>query len=48
VQDLFLDMCAEKLVFPAVRGGALPWLKRTVREIARRYVRDRTPPGIAG
>lgn len=45
LQDLFLGMCEEKLVFPAIRGAALPWLKRMVREIATKYVKEREPPG---
>lgn len=50
LQELFLAMCEGTLVFPAIRGAALPWMKRTVREIARQWVkkrRDEEGPGAA-
>jgi hypothetical protein len=45
IQDFFLAMCEGRLVFPAIRGAAIPWMTRIVREMARKYLRDREPPG---
>jgi hypothetical protein len=48
--ELFLTMCEGSMLFPAIRGAALPWMKRTVREIARKWVRMREEeagPGAA-
>jgi hypothetical protein len=50
LQELFLAMCEGSMVVPAIRGAALPWMKRTVREIARHWVkkrRDEEGPGAA-
>ena len=35
MQDFCLAMLEGKLVFPKIRGGAIPWMKRMVRVIAR-------------
>lgn len=50
LQTLFLTMCEGSMLFPAIRGAAIPWMKRTVREIARKWVRMREEeagPGAA-
>ncbi|HEY3821354.1 MAG TPA: hypothetical protein VGL81_29510 [Polyangiaceae bacterium] len=50
MQEMFLAMCEGTLVFPPIRGAALPWMKRTVREIAKDWVKKRLEegPGAAG
>jgi hypothetical protein len=50
LQTMFLTMCEGGMLFPAIRGAAIPWMKRTVREIARKWVRQREEeagPGAA-
>ncbi len=50
LQTMFLAMCEGSMLFPAIRGAAIPWMKRTVREIARKWVRMREEdagPGAA-
>jgi hypothetical protein len=34
VQELMLALPEARLTFPKIRGGAIPWLKRMVRQIA--------------
>ena len=47
VQDLMLGLVERRFAPPRVRGGALPWLKRTVRAIAAEvaFERGRGPDG---
>jgi DNA-directed RNA polymerase specialized sigma24 family protein len=47
VQDFFLGLCEGKLVFPAIRGAGIPWMRRTIRAIAERHRRARRPPDEA-
>ncbi len=50
LQTMFLAMCEGSMLFPSIRGAAIPWMKRTVREIARKWVRQREEeagPGAA-
>jgi hypothetical protein len=39
VQEFFLKMTEGALRFPPIRGGALPWMERTVRAMAEAHVR---------
>ncbi len=41
MQDFCLAMIEGKLTFPPIRGGALPWMKRMVRSVAREHLRRR-------
>jgi hypothetical protein len=41
LQTMFLAMCEGRMLFPSIRGAAIPWMQRTVREIARKWVRQR-------
>jgi DNA-directed RNA polymerase specialized sigma24 family protein len=43
LQDFFLALLEGKLTFPSIRGGALPWMKREVRSLAREHLRRRGP-----
>jgi hypothetical protein len=50
LQTMFLAMCEGRMLFPSIRGAAIPWMQRTVREIARKWVRQREEeagPGAA-
>ena len=44
LQRLFLDLCEKSLHFPRIRGGGLPWLRRTVRGLARMHLRETAAP----
>lgn len=42
VQDFTLALLeGDALRFPAIRGAALPWMKRTVRRLAREHLEGR-------
>ncbi len=41
LQDFFLALTEARLTFPLIRGGALPWMKRMVRLLAREHLRHR-------
>jgi len=43
VQDLHVRLLACELTFPRIRGAAIPWLKRTVRAIAREHLEAEDP-----
>jgi hypothetical protein len=43
LQTFFLELMDEKLRVPRIRGGALPWMRRTVRMFARRHLAARGP-----
>ena len=43
LQDFFLALTEGKLIFPSIRGGGLPWMKREVRSLAREHLRQRGP-----
>ncbi len=47
LQDLFLGLCDRTLTFPAIRGAALPWLRRMVRSRAHEQLRLCVPPDEA-
>jgi hypothetical protein len=50
LQTMFLAMCEGSMLFPSIRGAAIPWMQRAVREIARKWVRQREEeagPGAA-
>jgi hypothetical protein len=50
LQTMFLTMCEGRMLFPSIRGAAIPWMQRAVREIARKWVRQREEeagPGAA-
>ncbi len=42
-QDLCLHLLEGDLLFPGIRGGGLPWLKRMVRALARAHLRGGGP-----
>jgi hypothetical protein len=43
VQQFYLELLEGILRFPAIRGAAIPWMKRMVRVIARVHVRGHPP-----
>ena len=43
LQTFCLDLMEGQLVFPRIRGAAIHWMRRTIREIARRHIGDRGP-----
>jgi hypothetical protein len=48
LQEFFLGLAeGDRYVMPRIRGAAIPWMKRTVREIARQFVAKQEPPGEA-
>jgi hypothetical protein len=47
VQELHVRMLAGELTFPRIRGAAIPWMKRTVRGIAREHLEKEEPGGDA-
>jgi hypothetical protein len=42
LQQFLLSLTEARLVMPPIRGGALPWMKRTVRSMAREHLRQRS------
>ena len=48
VQDLAVKLLEGALLFPRIRGAAIPWLNRMVRVLAQEHRwRSRPPPGDA-
>ena len=39
VQEFLLGLAEARFACPGVRGGAIPWMKRTVRSIAAEHLR---------
>jgi hypothetical protein len=48
LQTFYLELMEGQLCFPRIRGCALHWMKRTVREIAQRHIGPRGPEDLAG
>ncbi len=49
IQELSVMFLEKRLVFPRIRGAAIPWMKRMVRVAAQSWLRkQKGPPGMAG
>ena len=45
VQEFHVRLLAGELTFPRIRGAAIPWMKRTVRALAREHLGKEHPGG---
>ena len=45
VQEFHVRLLGGELTFPRIRGAAIPWMKRTVRGIAREHIGSEEPWG---